>query len=155
MHQHYFLLLLLVSCQLYTFATAYNYSTLYITEIVKYNKMEFYFIFSSIWTGSPLVNGFLFLTWSFEVGRSRRRIHRLPGHCRCLRLHPHIRGGGLLGDSESLPIGLDFNVLDISIFSGSFPPSFPPRVLPKDRAFVFIFNSRASDEYTRAPEGLE
>ena len=41
--------------------------------------------------------------------------------------------------AESLPIGLDGNFLDIGLFFGIYPPSFPTKVLPKSGDVVVIF----------------
>ena len=46
-----------------------------------------------------------------------------------------------LGESDSLPIGLDINFLDISVFYGPSPPSFPLTVLPELGSVVTVVSS--------------
>ena len=49
----------------------------------------------------------------------------------------YVFGVGL-GESTSLPIGLVVNVLDIGVFYGPSPPSFPPTVLPEADSVVAV-----------------
>ena len=58
----------------------------------------------------------------------------------------------VLGESESLPIGLDVKLLDIIIFSGPYLPT-SLTVIPEDRSVVVIIsNRRDSDDHEPHPQ---
>ena len=60
-----------------------------------------------------------------------------PDHCFHRQLCLSIRlWGNMGGESNYLPIELDINVLAISVFSGPYPPSFPPTVLSEAGSIV-------------------
>ena len=81
---------LLFGFQTYLKVTAQSYSTFYIIKIVKYNKMDFYLVFSSILRQFPPGKWLIVFIFSFWVMQRRRDSRRHPEHrlwcliCPCL-----------------------------------------------------------------------
>ena len=87
--------------------------------------------------------GFCFSRFSFGV--RRRRIFFVANY-----FSVSIYGVGL-GYSESLPIGLDANILNIGVFYFPYPPFFSPTVIPEAGSVAVVVTDIIASDYHATP----